>query len=491
MTRSAFSGSGSDDESSEPEDDILDRGFRDTRRFDFPRHGSPTTPAHQMGSFTFKDYCRPIFATLREWFGITPEMYLVKLCGGYKLLEFISNSKSGQFFFYSYDGEFLIKSMTQAECKFLRRILPDYYRYVERQPDTLITKFYGMYRVKPHGRKAIYFVVMGSVFHTDKEIHRIYDLKGSTQGRTASAKDKEQEVPVLKDNDFLDDRMFIRIGKVMSKKLKDQLRSDSDFLKALNIMDYSVLLGLHYTDGNPLKKGGVSSDEESEEEDDIVKRKRSFKKTKTHGVLGGGLTRGKSRTVTGKSPSRSPRRMTEDATSSPPPLSIADAVADEKMMELAESRTSEAAASPVSSEFDDMETPAFDRLEVRGRLKRRLSTMGKAGTDKVSRPGDISEMLGVKELVVETAIVSDEFEVQHPSVFQKFHGGICEEVQDASEPPSVIYYCGIIDILQAFDKRKKMEYRMKGLKYDTKTISSVPPDQYAKRMVDFLKDKIL
>ncbi len=67
---------------------------------------------------------------------------------------------------------------------------------------------------------------MGSVFHTPNEIHTIYDLKGSTYGRIASAKDREQETPVLKDCDFLSDRQVLRIGKEKAKLYRDQLRKD-------------------------------------------------------------------------------------------------------------------------------------------------------------------------------------------------------------------------------------------------------------------------
>jgi len=170
------------------------------------------------------------------------------------LLEFISNSKSGQFFFYSHDGQFLIKSMTRSESLFLRKILPPYYHYVQGQPNTLITRFYGMYRVKVPGRKEIYFVVMGSVFHSSLEIHRIYDLKGSTHGRRATEKDREQAVPVLKDLDFVEDRQLLRIGKKQAKLFKDQLRKDVELLRKMNIMDYSLLVGIHYRDRGEKEK---------------------------------------------------------------------------------------------------------------------------------------------------------------------------------------------------------------------------------------------
>lgn len=142
--------------------------------------------------------------------------------------------------------------------------LPRYYRHVEANPETLLTRFYGVHRVKPsHGRKVgawlvwrawkcvcvgfgegvgdardagvsaqsaspglpaakrhirtakptaphhpctpttapptttlhpptplqpikqVRFVVMNNVFRTDLDLHRKYDLKGSTFGRTA------------------------------------------------------------------------------------------------------------------------------------------------------------------------------------------------------------------------------------------------------------------------------------------------------------------
>jgi 1-phosphatidylinositol-4-phosphate 5-kinase len=45
-------------------------------------------------------------------------------------------------------------------------------------PNTLLTSFLGMHRVKPHKMKKMHFVIMGSVFYTDKFIHEVYDIKG-------------------------------------------------------------------------------------------------------------------------------------------------------------------------------------------------------------------------------------------------------------------------------------------------------------------------
>ena len=85
------------------------------------------TPAHQMRTFAFKDYAPEIFRAIRELSGIDTLDYLLCICGNFKFLEFISNSKSGQFFFYSHDRRFMIKTISDEECVFLRSILWDYY----------------------------------------------------------------------------------------------------------------------------------------------------------------------------------------------------------------------------------------------------------------------------------------------------------------------------------------------------------------------------
>ena len=130
-----------------------------------------------MSDFKFKDYCPQIFRQLREWFRISTQEYLVTICGDFKLLEFISNSKSGQFFFFSHNSQFIIKTMTRTESIFLRKILPSYFQYVSQQPDTLLPKFYGMHRVKRKKQK-IYFLIQQNVFYSDvDDIHDQYDLK--------------------------------------------------------------------------------------------------------------------------------------------------------------------------------------------------------------------------------------------------------------------------------------------------------------------------
>lgn len=94
-----------------------------------------------------------------------------------------------------------------------------------------------------HLRRKIHFVIMHSVFDSPVKIDTIYDLKGSRIGRSATQKERESG-GVLKDNDIVENNVKIHLGSKREPFLK-QLERDANFLASLNIMDYSLLLGVH------------------------------------------------------------------------------------------------------------------------------------------------------------------------------------------------------------------------------------------------------
>ena len=51
----------------------------------------------------------------------------------------------------------------------------------------------------------------------------------------------------------------------------------------------------------------------------------------------------------------------------------------------------------------------------------------------------------------------------------------------------VVLYLGIIDILQNYNMKKKIEHAYKSLQHDPMSISSVEPKLYSKRFIDFLE----
>lgn len=54
----------------------------------------------------------------------------------------------------------------------------------------------------------------------------------------------------------------------------------------------------------------------------------------------------------------------------------------------------------------------------------------------------------------------------------------------------VVLYMGIIDILQEYNLRKKIEHAYKSMHFDPLTISVVEPKLYAERFINFLEKKV-
>ncbi|KAJ1418925.1 Phosphatidylinositol-4-phosphate 5-kinase, core [Sesbania bispinosa] len=182
-----------------------DFGSKASFWMNFPRQGSQLTPTHQSEDFRWKDYCPMVFRNLREMFKIDAADYMISICGNDALRELSSPGKSGSVFFLSQDDRFMIKTLRKSELKFR-------------------------------------FVVMGNMFCTELRIHRRFDLKGSSLGRS-SDKIEIDENTTLKD---LDLNYCFYLEPSWRESLLKQIEIDSKFLEAQHIMDYSLLLGVHY-----------------------------------------------------------------------------------------------------------------------------------------------------------------------------------------------------------------------------------------------------
>lgn len=211
----------------------------------YHRTGNELTPSAKY-DFKFKDYAPWVFRSLRAKFKLDPADYLMSLTSKYILSELGSPGKSGSFFYFSRDYKYIIKTIHHAEHKLLRKILPDYYRHIENNPNTLISQFYGLHRVKmAYGRK-IHFVVMNNLFPPHRDIHQTFDLKGSTIGRDLREEDLQRNPrATMKDLNWLRRNRHIEQGPMKKDVFMTQLRRDVTLLQRLKIMDYSLLVGIH------------------------------------------------------------------------------------------------------------------------------------------------------------------------------------------------------------------------------------------------------
>ncbi|WCJ44591.1 phosphatidylinositol-4-phosphate 5-kinase 1 [Euphorbia peplus] len=222
----------------------------------FPAEGSKITPPHQSFEFRWKDYCPMVFRHLRELFQVDTAEYMLAICGNDALRELSSPGKSGSFFYLTQDDRFMIKTVKKSEVKVLIRMLSSYYQHVCRYENSLVTKFFGVHCVKPIGGQKTRFIVMGNLFCSEYRIHRRFDLKGSSHGRSTDKPEGEiDETTTLKD---LDLNYVFRLQRNWYQELIKQINRDCEFLEAEKIMDYSLLVGLHFRDDSTYEKMGLS-----------------------------------------------------------------------------------------------------------------------------------------------------------------------------------------------------------------------------------------
>ncbi|KAF2758146.1 SAICAR synthase-like protein, partial [Pseudovirgaria hyperparasitica] len=225
--------------------DLEEKDFTDSFKFSFDVNGNELTPSAKY-DFKFKDYAPWVFRHLRIIFQQDPADYLMSLTSKYILSELGSPGKSGSFFYFSRDYKYIIKTIHHAEHKFLRKILVEYYDHVRHNPNTLLSQFYGLHRVKlPYGRK-IHFVVMNNLFPPHRDIHHTFDLKGSTIGRDFREEDLEKNPrATLKDLNWLRRDLHLEFGPTKKSAFIAQMEQDVKLLQRLKIMDYSLLIGIH------------------------------------------------------------------------------------------------------------------------------------------------------------------------------------------------------------------------------------------------------
>ncbi|CAA7029623.1 unnamed protein product [Microthlaspi erraticum] len=376
----------------------------------FPSDGSQYTPPHKSIDFAWKDYCPMVFRNLREMFKLDAADYMMSICGDDGLREISSPGKSGSIFYLSHDDRFVIKTLKRSELKVLLRMLPRYYEHVGDHENTLITKFFGVHRIKLKWGKKVRFVVMGNMFCTELKIHRRYDLKGSTQGRFTE-KSKIREKTTMKD---LDLAYEFHMDKLLREALFKQIFLDTAFLESLQILDYSLLLGLHFRAPEQLNDILEAPNEMSDQESDSV---GSVEVSVPH------------------EPSIPPKGLLL-VTHEPNSVNTAPGP---------HIRGSTLRAFSVGEQEVDLILPGTARLRVQLGVN-----MPAQAHHKLRQDGE------------------------EPGTVELF------EVYD------VVVYMGIIDILQEYNMKKRMENTCKSVKYDPMTISAIEPKLYSKRFNDFL-----
>ncbi|GKB24679.1 phosphatidylinositol 4-phosphate 5-kinase 8-like protein isoform X1 [Tanacetum coccineum] len=382
-------------------------------RMYFPHSGSKFTPAHFSMNFSWKDYCPTVFRNLREMFNIDAADYMISISGGDGLRELSTSGKSGSLFYVSLDDKFVIKTLRTSELKVLLKMLPSYYNHVKAHENTLVTKFYGLHEISVRNGKKVQFVVMGNMFYTQLRIHRRYDLKGSSRGRNTN-KDDIRERTTFKDLDLSYD---FHMDKSVRDVLFKQIYSDCAFLESQKIIDYSLLLGLHFRAPKHMNA--------------LLEAPDSFHMPRKPNA---GYDDG----------------LTDHMDCSIPPKGLLLVTHEPDSVNTApgpHSRGSTLKAFSVGDKEVDLLLPGTGRLRVQ---------LG------VNMPAQANRKVSSQDN--STSTEAELFEVY-----------------------DVVLYLGVIDILQGYDTRKKIELAYKSMKHDPMSLSVSDPKFYSERFYKFLE----
>mmetsp|Transcript_6934 Transcript_6934/g.19551 ORF Transcript_6934/g.19551 Transcript_6934/m.19551 type:complete len:833 (-) Transcript_6934:32-2530(-) len=205
-------------------------------RRDFSRHAGAGGGAVRINA-----YGAELFANLDGGQVASPGRLLKSLGpDSLDLKSMSTNSKSGEFFFFSGDRRFLIKTVSDAEGLLLHKMLPAYQNHLRQLPRSFIVRYAGLYHVQVEGGISKFFTIMASVFDACLKVHETYDVKGSLFHRKAKAGES-----IGKDSDWFESGRRLKLTRPMRRELLAIHEQDCQFLASFNVMDYSVLIGVH------------------------------------------------------------------------------------------------------------------------------------------------------------------------------------------------------------------------------------------------------
>ncbi|OEL34542.1 Phosphatidylinositol 4-phosphate 5-kinase 9 [Dichanthelium oligosanthes] len=337
-----------------------DYGPRASFWMNFPKNGSRFTPSHHADDFKWKEYCPMVFRNLREMFKIDAADYMVSISGSDALRELSSPGKSGSIFFLSQDDRFMIKTLRKSEVQ--------------------VSYLFNDFRSS-----------LGS-----NASHRIF---------------LSQNILPYPIKNFLKVYILLHLicGLCNHLFICRQIETDSKFLRNHAIMDYSLLLGVHYRAPENLRT------------------QASFNQTIVPDRL----------TVLSEEGA-----LEEDSMNCSEGLVLVERASDENDVIIGPHIRGARLRSSASFEEVDLLLPGTARLQIQ------LGVNMPARAEQTTKEDD-SKSFG--------------------------------QVYD------VVLYLGIIDILQEYNLRKKIEHTYKSIKYNSLSISVVEPNFYSERFLKFIR----
>ncbi|KAL2324698.1 hypothetical protein Fmac_023756 [Flemingia macrophylla] len=160
--------------------------------------------------------------------------------------------KSKSFFAKTLDDRFIIKEIKKTELESFLGFSSLYFKHMRESfefgSQTCLAKVLGIYQVtKRHtksGKEVKYDLMVMENLTYNRNITRQYDLKGALYARYNSAADGNGDV--LLDQNFVNDMNSspLYVSHKAKQGLQRAVWNDTAFLNSINVMDYSLLVGV-------------------------------------------------------------------------------------------------------------------------------------------------------------------------------------------------------------------------------------------------------
>ncbi|CAM8946011.1 unnamed protein product [Rhodiola kirilowii] len=159
--------------------------------------------------------------------------------------------KSKAVFTKTLDERFIVKEIQRIELESFIKFAPDYFKYMtesfELRNPTCLAKIFGIYQVtikQKGGKEVKHDLLVMENLTFGRNISKQYDLKGALHDRFNSASDDSGEV--FLDQNFVNDMGSspFYVSRTEKHRLERALWNDTVFLNSIQVMDYSLLVGI-------------------------------------------------------------------------------------------------------------------------------------------------------------------------------------------------------------------------------------------------------
>ncbi|CAF4574718.1 unnamed protein product [Rotaria sp. Silwood2] len=199
--------------------------------------------------FEISSIAPTVFYELREDIGIS-NIDFRRSFSKHHLKDCTNSGKSGSLMYRTFDDLYLLKTLRGYEARLLIDILSGYRSQLVKRP-TIFNRYVGLYSIRFRRvvSSTFYIAIMVNAMTPSLNINQIFDLKGSTIKRRSQGNLYQDKLQQLKDQDFLETYPHgIRIPSNIHHRLYTVISNDIKVLKKLNIVDFSLLLGIRHLD---------------------------------------------------------------------------------------------------------------------------------------------------------------------------------------------------------------------------------------------------